>query len=154
MTQIIRKVMVPNIPEKVLLRSIELISEALIKDAKDNFKAKTDLRVAEEKGYIEAYVAFFPYRYDFIWNISRNQRGFDVTLDARTSGKWHEFLFDMDTKLQNLVMTQWSALLNFCMGYITASTYSAGSRISPREHITRAKAGLAEKKPVMKKRKR
>jgi hypothetical protein len=151
MTQIVRKVTVPGVPEKVIIRSIEMISEALVRDAEEQFKAITDTRVSEDTGYVEAYVAFFPYQYDFIWKVAKGTKGYDVTLDARTAGRWYEFVFDMDTKLQNLVMTQWSALLNFCMGYVTAATYSTRHKVSPQEHIRRARAGLSEKTAVVRK---
>jgi hypothetical protein len=146
MAQIIRKVLVPGVSEKVVFKIVETISEALVQNAKDEFgdtfNFKTDLRINEKRGYVESFVRFWPYKYDFIWKIHRSADGVEVALDARTGGSWYDFLFDMHDKLNRLVFTQWSALLNFCMGYLTAMTYRGGGQA--KEHIRSAKARMRE----------
>lgn len=145
MVQVVRKVIIPGISDRVIVRAIEVISDALIRDAKENFGGspsfKTDLRISEQKGYVESFVSFWPYRYDFIWKVKAVPGGHEVTFDARTGGSWYEFLFDIKGKLLMLVNSQWSALLNFSMGYLTASA-SKRSAGAPKKHIAAARARL------------
>jgi hypothetical protein len=148
MVQVVRKVIIPGISERVIVRAIEVISDALIRDAKENFGSaptfKTDLRISEQKGYVESFVQFWPYRYDFIWRVKAVPGGHEVTFDARTGGSWYEFLFDIKGKLLLLVNSQWSALLNFAMGYLTA-TAPKGHLKAPKKHIAAARARLRER---------
>ena len=92
---------------------------------------------------IESYVQFFPYKYDFIWKITPDRLGYEVVLDARTPGKWRDSLFNMDDKLEKLVDTQWSALVNFFHGYLTALAYK--SKASAKGRIAKTKKRLKER---------
>jgi len=50
----------------------------------------------------------------------------------------------MDKKLTELSDTQWSALVNFFHGYLTALAFKA-SRKSPKAHIKKSKQKLKER---------
>lgn len=144
--RIVRKVVVPISSKEMIVKVIEFISDALTADAKKKYgkayKFKTDTRFVGENA-IESYVQFFPYKYDFIWKINRDSLGYEVVLDARTPGKWRDSLFGMDDKLGNLVDTQWSALVNFFHGYLTALTYK--TKTPTKAHISKTKKRLREK---------
>jgi len=141
--RIVKKVIIPAVPREMIGRVVEFISEALITDAKARFgnayRFKTSVRAMGN--VIESYVQFFPYKYDFIWKITPDKLGYEVVLDARTPGKWRDSLFSMDDKLEKLVDTQWSALVNFFHGYLTALAFKA-SKKSPKAHISRARKRL------------
>lgn len=137
MVQIVRRVVIPELPRDVVFRAVEIVAETLVADAKKNIKnSKTNLRANEKNGYVESFIQFFPYKYDFIWRIEKARGGYEVTLDARTQGKWYESFLDVVPKMDNLVNTQWSALLNFSIGFITAKTYK---KTGAREKIAGAR---------------
>ncbi|MBI1973543.1 hypothetical protein HYS54_01905 [Candidatus Micrarchaeota archaeon] len=144
MVQTIRRVRVTGVPRLVVLRAVESIGLALIADAKQRFGSsgfKSDLRVDEKRGYVESFIKFWPYKYDFIWRVE-GEKQLNVTLDCRTGGSWYEFAFDIAQKARTLTESQWSALLNFCMGYLTAGAVAKGGVKQARKHITRAKGGI------------
>jgi len=120
--RITKKVIVPNVPKEVIMRIIEFTSEALIDDAKRNFgesfKFKTHMNLQGDT--LETYIQFFPYKYDFLWKINKAKLGYEIVLDARSPGKWRDSLFGMGEKLKGLADTQWSAIVNFFHGYLTA----------------------------------
>lgn len=144
--RIVKRVIVPGVQKEMIVRLIEFISEALVEDAKSRFgKAygfKTDVREVKPNA-IETYVQFFPYKYDFIWKINEDKQGFEVVLDARTPGRWRDVLFNMDEKLERLVDTQWSALVNFFHGYLTA--LAIHSKKAPKSSLRAAKQKLKER---------
>lgn len=144
--RIVRRVIVPITSKETVVRVIEFISDALVEDAKKKYGKtygfKTDIRPVGENA-IESYVQFFPYKYDFIWKITRDKMGYEVALDARTPGKWRDSIFGMDEKLQRLVDTQWSALVNFFHGYLTALALSAKSL--PKGGLKKARRKLKER---------
>lgn len=145
--RIIKRVIIPGVPKEMIVKLIEFISEALIADAKQKFgrayRFKTDMRAVGSNA-IETYVQFFPYKYDFIWKINQDKLGYEVVLDARTPGKWRDSLFGMDEKLKWLVATQWSALVNFFHGYLTALTVHS-KKASPKSRISKTKKRLKER---------
>lgn len=132
--RILRKAHVKGVPDGMLFHIIESISENMIEDAKKRFGDmpgfKYDLVLKPKKGYIECFIKSSPYKYDFIWEITRkNTHSHYVMLDARTPGPTRDFLFGMGKKLEDLVNTQWSALINFCVGFV--SGYSYGDFVTP-----------------------
>jgi len=145
--RIVKKVIIPAVPREMIVRVIEFISEALIIDAKARFGRsygfKTSIRPVGNNA-IESYVQFFPYKYDFIWKINADRLGYEVVLDGRTPGKWRDSLFAMDDKLAKLVDTQWSALVNFFHGYLTALAYKS-KKASAKGHISKTKKRLKER---------
>jgi hypothetical protein len=145
--RIVKRVIVPITSKEMIVKVIEFISDALTADAKQkygkSYKFKTDTRFVGENA-IESYVQFFPYKYDFIWKINRDSLGYEVVLDARTPGKWRDSLFGMDEKLNGLVDTQWSALVNFFHGYLTALAFRS-SKSLPKGHIRKTRRKLKER---------
>ena len=145
--RIVRKVIVPGVPREMIGQVIESISETLAENAKKNFsnalRFKTDIRMVGNNA-LESYVQFFPYKYDFIWKVNRDELGYEITLDARTPGKWRDALFGMDKKLEELVETQWSAFLNFCHGYLTALAYKRKG--GSKRHVKSARKKLKTRK--------
>jgi hypothetical protein len=145
--RIVKRIVVPITSKEMIVKVIEFISDALTADAKERYgkayRFKTDTRFVGENA-IESYVQFFPYKYDFIWKINRDSLGYEVVLDARTPGKWRDSLFGMDEKLNGLVDTQWSALVNFFHGYLTALAYRS-SKSSPKGHIRKTRRKLKER---------
>ncbi len=144
--RIVKKVIIPAVPREMIARVIEFISEALVIDAKARFGRsygfKTSIRPVGNNA-IESYVQFFPYKYDFIWKINADRLGYEVVLDARTPGKWRDSLFAMDDKLAKLVDTQWSALVNFFHGYLTA--LACRTKTPAKGHISKTKKRLKER---------
>lgn len=148
MAQIIKRVFIPRISDKVLVKLIEVISEALIRDAKENFGSaptfSTRLRVDEKRRMVNCRIYFWPYSYNFGWILRKEGNGHEVVLNASTDGKWYEWIFDAKGKLIEVTNTLWSALLNFSMGYLTALAYERAPRGAKR-YIKAAKAGIREK---------
>lgn len=144
--RIVKRVIVPIDSKEMIVRVVEFISDALIADAKTRFgnayRFKTSKRLVGDNA-IEAYIQFFPYQYDFIWKIAKDKLGYEVALDARTPGKWRDSLFSMDDKLQGLVDTQWSALVNFFHGYLTALALK--NKHPAKAHIAKTKKRLKER---------
>lgn len=145
--RIIKKVIIPTVPREMIARVVEFISEALMMDAKARFGKsygfKTSMRPVGNNA-IESYVQFFPYKYDFIWKITPDKLGYEVVLDGRTPGKWRDSLFAMDDKLEKLVDTQWSALVNFFHGYLTALALKT-PKGSAKGRISKTKKRLKER---------
>jgi len=145
--RIVKRVIVPITSKEMIVKVIEFISDALTADAKQKYgkayRFKTDTRFVGENA-IESYVQFFPYKYDFIWKINRDSLGYEVVLDARTPGKWRDSLFSMDEKLNGLVDTQWSALVNFFHGYLTALAFRSSKGL-PKSHIRKTRRKLKER---------
>jgi hypothetical protein len=111
-----------EVPKNVLFGVIEVISNGLLDDAKSKLKNtlgfKTDFNISENA--IETIVKFFPYRYHFRWEITENEKGRFIRLVGRTPGRFWEPLLDMNFKLESIIDTQWAALTNFSIGYMTA----------------------------------
>ncbi|MCD6414145.1 MAG: hypothetical protein J7L23_00770 [Candidatus Diapherotrites archaeon] len=143
-----------DIPKIVVLHAIESISAALIQDAKYNYGREfgfdSSLEMKEAQGLVESSVKFFPYTYNFRWLVAPDEGGYLVTFIGKTPGSWWEFLYSMDKKLDNLMETQWAALINFGIGYLTAKYYtksvkSPGPTSPPKEHIKKARNKLVQK---------
>jgi hypothetical protein len=138
-----------DVPKNVILHAIESISAGLIEDAKSKFGKeygfKSELKVRESKGLVECRVFIPPYDYNFRWLVAPEEKGFLVTFIGFTPGHWYEFLFKMKSKLRDLVKTQWSALINFGVGFVTASYYSKKGKVAPREHIKKARQKVKPK---------
>lgn len=148
--RIIKKVDIKNVPDGMIFHIIESISENMMDDAKRNFGDtpgfKKALVIYPKKGYIECFIKFPPYKYDFIWNVEKKS-AFEhvVSLDARTSGGFSDYLFGMREKLGSLADTQWSAFLNFCVGFVSGVTYEdfvsrkVGKGVGGKAHRTHIK---------------
>ena len=113
-----------GVPQEVIEKAIDGISENLAYDAKQRFGNVTVKRRAR-KGFIELYLSFPGYEYDFGWHLRKLDGHVDVGLDARTRGKWYEPMLGTPAKLDNLVETQWSALVNFCLGFVFGESMRA-----------------------------
>lgn len=143
MARLVRKAVIEGVPRDVTMRAVEIICDNLVEDARQNFgrfiNFRTDTRVNEEKGIIEAYLQFLTFKYDFIWHVAQHAKGFEVTLDARTPGSWYEFIYDTPAKLARLVDVQWSALVNFSAGFVTGESYMRFRGKGLKERIKKAK---------------
>nr|AAZ32111.1 hypothetical protein [uncultured euryarchaeote Alv-FOS5] len=151
--EIERKALVPDVPKDILFYAIELIGEGLIEDAEENFgdmpnfNAEINLdKVSGEPWRISYSVDFSVYHYEFIWELKESKKGILVMLVGRTPKHWWSSLFDMETKLENLVDTQWSAFTNFAIGYMTAVSVSRskGKTKKAREHVRGAKKRMGK----------
>lgn len=143
MARIVRKANIEGVPRDVLMRVVEVVCDGLVEDARQNFgrsfNFKTDTRVNEERGTIEAYLQFLTFKYDFLWQVSPKGKAFEVTLDARTPGSWYEFIYDVPSKLSRLTDVQWSALVNFTAGFVTGEGYARFRGKYPKEKIKKAR---------------
>lgn len=119
-----------EVPRNVIFGVIEVISNGLLSDANSKLKNtlgfRTDLNISENA--VETVVKFFPYRYHFRWEITENEKGRFVRLVGRTPGRFWEPLLDMNFKLESIIDTQWAALTNFSIGYMTAQRGSSGKK--------------------------
>lgn len=146
MARLARKAVIEGVPRNVLLRLVEVICDGLVEDARQNFgklfNFRTNTRVDEKKGVVEAYLQFLTFKYDFLWKIAPHARGFEVALDARTPGSWYEFLYDTPAKLARLVDVQWSALVNFSAGFVTGESCVKFRGRALKEKIRKTRVGM------------
>ena len=144
-----RQVTIKDIPKNVLMHAIASISEGLVLDARANYGRewgfKNRIEVLEDKGLVFCEVVFIPYDYKFKWLISNEKNGLLVTFIGGTPGKWYELLYNANFKVTSIVDTQWSAFVNFCVGYLTAKYYAKKKRVHPREHIAAARKMIKPK---------
>ncbi len=144
-----REVFIEGVPKDIIFHAIEMINEALINDAKNkfrnyqNFSAKL---IADKKvDRIASEINFSMYNYSFEWILSNEREGILVTLMSKTPGKWWESLFDMETKLNNLTDTMWSALYNFSIGFVTAVSYIKFKKKPAKAHVRGARKKITER---------
>jgi len=110
-----------ELPKNVVLGAIHVISSSLLQDASTRLKGtglKTDLKTEED--FVETIVKYFPYHYHFRWELEEKNGNKYVKLRGKTPGRFWEPLFEMNFKLESVVDTQWAALTNFAIGYMTA----------------------------------
>jgi hypothetical protein len=136
---------VHDVPRDVLLHAIEAISEGLIQDAKYNFGREagfgSKLLVKEDDGVVFCEVKFVPYDYRFKWLVEPEKAGGStVTFIGQTPDRWWEWFTREEEKLKGIMETQWSAFLNFGIGYVTSNYYHKhkGKPLPARVHIRRA----------------
>ena len=119
---------IKGIPKEVILHAIESISKALIADARANYGKeagfKTSLNIDLKKGTVDTEVNFVPYNYKFRWLVSPEAGGLLVTLVGRSKGVLREILLNTRDKLNGLMETQWAAMLNFSIGFLSGTYYS------------------------------
>jgi len=144
-----RQVQVKEIPKSVLMHAIASITEGLVLDARANYGTeygfKNKIEILEDQGIIFCEVAFIPYDYKFKWLVAKEKEGYLITLIGGTPGKWYEFVYNSDFKITNLVDTQWSAFVNFCVGFLTAKYYAKGKKVHPKHHIIAAKKKITSR---------
>ncbi len=147
MTKIKEQAHFKGIPRKAVLRAIESISEGLMEDARYKYGKEagfeSEIDVNEKEGIVETKVKIFPYEYNFRWLFSDEDEGFLVTLVGRTGGKWYEFLLPAAKNLRGLMDTQWSALLNFGIGFLFGSSFTEGEE---KKQLKKAKKKVKKKK--------
>ncbi|MCD4739978.1 hypothetical protein K8R43_02155 [archaeon] len=143
-----------DVPKTVILHAIESISAALIQDAKYNFGKEygfdSELELNEKQGMVECKTHFIFYTYEFRWLVSPEEGGFLVTFIGKTPGGISDYVFSRKRKLESLMDTQWAALINFGVGYLTAKYYtksikSPAKTKPPRHHIEKAQGKLKQK---------
>ncbi len=150
--EIERAALVKDVPKEILFYAIEVIGEGLIEDAKSkfgdfpNFSVEMELEKVKPGPWVVKYrVHFSVYDYEFKWEIRDAKKGYLVRFVGKTRGKWWEPLFDVESKLEDLVDTQWSAFCNFAVGYMSAVSYGkARKRSEAREHVRKAKEKLGK----------
>jgi len=140
-----------GISKDVILGAIESISEALIDDAKSRYGNEygfySSMSLKGTEGIVFCEIKFFPYDYKFKWLVEEEKGGVLVTFVATTGNKWYDFLFNMGDKLQRLIDPQWSAMINFGIGFITAESYFKIKKKTPvRKHVVAAKKKITKKK--------
>lgn len=131
---------VRNMPQQVIIHSIEAICEGLVQDARYNFGREagygSQLLVKEDEGLVLCEVKFVPYDYRFKWLAEKEGDGYRVTFVGSTPDTWYEVLTRQGEKLRGLMDTQWAAFINFGIGYVTADYYRKGGHA--KEHIKKA----------------
>ena len=159
MTQYKEQAHVQNVPKEVIIHSIEAISEGLIQDARYNYGREagygSQLLVNEKEGLVFCEVKFVPYNYRFRWLVEKEKNGFLVTFVGSTPDPWFEFLTRQGEKLRGLMDTQWSAFINFGIGFVTCDYYYKNRRSKAknkpvREHIKKARAKIKKRKKMKK----
>ncbi|MFC2174250.1 hypothetical protein ACFLQ2_00065 [archaeon] len=147
MTQYKEQAHVRDISKEVILHAIEAICAGMIQDARYNFGREagysSQLLVKEDEGLVFCEVKFIPYDYRFRWLVEKEKDGYLVTFVGSTPNPWFEFLTRQSEKLRGLVDTQWSAFVNFGIGFVTCNYYyknvhSKAKTKAPREHIKKA----------------
>lgn len=155
MTQYKEQAHVKNVPKQVILHAIEAICEGMIQDARYNYGREagygSQLLVKEDEGIVFCEVKFIPYDYRFRWLVEKEKDGFLVTFIGSTPNPWFEFLTRQSEKLRGLVDTQWSAFINFGIGFVTCDYYyknlKAKAKTRPaREHIKKARGKVKKRK--------
>ncbi|MCK4327362.1 MAG: hypothetical protein KAW41_02695 [Candidatus Diapherotrites archaeon] len=155
MTQYKEQAHVHNIPKEMILHSIEAISAGMVQDARYNFGREagysSQLLVNERDGLVFCEVKFIPYDYSFRWLVEKEAKGHMVTFVGSTPDTWFEFMTQQGDKLRGLVDTQWSAFVNFGIGFVTCDYYyknvkSKAKTRPAREHIKKA-AKRVKKRP-------
>ncbi len=157
--QIERKALVPSVPKDILFYAIELLGESLILDAEDkfgdmpNFDSYLNLeKVVGRPWRVDYEVKFSVYDYRFHWELRDSKEGILVRFVGEIPSRWWGSLFDMETKLENLVDAQWTAFTNFAIGYMTAVSYTkAKGKKKAREHVRKAKASIGKEKKTKRK---
>ena len=150
MTQYKEQAHVKDIPQTVVIHAIEAICEGMIQDARYNFGREagysSQLLVKEDEGLIYCEVRFIPYDYKFRWLVEKEKDGFLVTIVGSTPKPWFEFMTQQGEKLRGLVDTQWSAFVNFSIGYVTCVHYKPRQGTA-RGHIRHATGHVQKRKP-------
>ncbi len=155
-----RSVLVPDVPKEVLFYLAELLGDQLIEDAESrygnmpNFEGEVDVYKPRNEDWKVSYrIRFSVFDYSFSWRFTDTKKGTLVHFSGSTPGRWWEWMFDMESKLEDLFEDQWSAFCNFSIGYLTALAYEKkGRKKSAREHLraaskkVRARSRLARKK--------
>ena len=150
---------VHNVPREMILSSIEAISAGMVQDARYNFGREagysSQLLVNEEDGIVFCEVKFIPYDYKFRWLVEKEKDGFLVTFIGSTPESMLEFMTQQGQKLRGLVDTQWSAFVNFHLGFVTCDYYYRNRRgkakNKPAKHHIRKAASKIKKRTRHKK---
>jgi len=163
MTQYKEQAHVHDMPKEVILHAIEAICAGMVQDARYNFGKEagyaSQLLVNEEEGLVFCEVRFIPYQYQFRWLVEKEKAGFLVTFVGSTPNPWFEFLTRQSEKLRGLVDTQWSAFVNFGIGFVTCDYYyknvkSKAKTRPAREHIKKAAKRVKKRSPKRQKKTR
>ena len=147
MTQYKEQAHVEGIAKQVIIHSIEAICEGLVQDARYNYGREagygSQILVKEDEGIVFCEVKFVPYDYRFRWLVEKDKEGFLVTFVGSTPDTWFEFLTRQGEKLRGLMDTQWSAFINFGIGFVTCDYYfkeqtTTKKKAPARVHIKKA----------------
>ncbi len=152
MTVIERTAIVPDVPKEIVFYMLELVGETLVDDSKEyygdvpGYYAEMKVEELSHKPWNVDYVLKFNvFHYHFNWEIRESKEGVIVRFKGETPGRWWEWLFDMDRKLEDLFENQWIAFANFSVGYMTAKEYEkikAKGKDAARKHVRKAKSKL------------
>jgi hypothetical protein len=140
---------IKNIPQQILVYAIEAIGESLIEDARLNYGHEAgfnaSITVKGKEGVVIYNVRFMPYNYTFKWLVAPEEDGFLVTFIGSVPNRWFEFVSQSREKLRGLMDTQWAALLNFGIGFVTANYYAKGKGEHAKTHVARAKEHIKKR---------
>ncbi len=150
--EIERRALVPDVPKDILFYTVELIGESLIMDAKEKFEGMPNFdsmmnleKMMGRPWKIDYYVKFSVYTYEFHWEFKDSKNGVLVKFVGKVPSHWWNTFFDIDTKLEGITDSQWTAFTNFAIGYMTAKMYEKrGKKRDAREHVRVAKSKMGK----------
>ncbi len=149
MTEFKEQAHIKKIPKQILVYAIEAIGESLIEDARLNYGHEAgfnaSITVKGKEGVVIYDVRFVPYSYTFKWLVAEEEDGHLVTFIGSAPDRWFEFVTQSREKLRGLVDTQWAAMLNFGIGFVTADYYSKAKRTHAKKHIAKAKGKVVKR---------
>ncbi len=149
MTEFKEQAHIKKIPKQILVYAIEAVGESLIEDARLNYGHEAgfnaSITVKGKEGVVIYEVRFTPYAYTFKWLVAEEDDGHLVTFIGSVPDTWYEFATQSREKLKGLVDTQWAAMLNFGIGFVTADYYAKAKTMPAKKHIAKAKSKVVKR---------
>lgn len=129
---IVRKALIRGVDADTILNSIESISKSIAEDAKElygkrrGFGSEIKKISQKDKKTIKTIIKYWPYHYDFEWNLKETKDSIELELIAFSPKSWIRSMFGWYDGLYGLVELQWAGITEFCLGYVQGYAKAKG----------------------------
>ena len=121
---IVRKAVIHGIYAKTLVDAIEAMSNSIADDARElygkrrGFNSTIKKEIKDGKHIVKTVIRYWPYHYDFEWNVIDKHEKVELELIAFTPKSWIRSMFGWYDGLYGLVELQWAGMTEFCLGFV------------------------------------